>query len=112
MKYFRLALHSANPLQQLLPRPYTLPCLACVRRCVDLDGNGIICPGEMLQFYEEQMRRLEGLQAEPVVFEDVLCQLHDMLQPKKAGAYTLSDLKRTRCVEMGALTFEIFWQPG
>lgn len=33
---------------------------------------------------------------EPVLFEDVLCQLHDMLQPGSEGAYTLADAKRAR----------------
>lgn len=40
----------------------------------------MITPSEMWHFYEEQMKRLEGLNQEPVLFEDVLCQLHDMLQ--------------------------------
>jgi hypothetical protein len=38
----------------------------------------------MWHFYEEQMKRLEGLNQEPVLFEDVLCQLHDMLQVRPA----------------------------
>jgi hypothetical protein len=40
----------------------------------------------MWHFYEEQMKRLEGLSQEPVLFEDVLCQLHDMLQVRAAAA--------------------------
>ena len=31
-----------------------------------------------------------------MLFEDVLCQLHDMLQPANEGAYTLADIKRMR----------------
>lgn len=62
-------------------------CRAC--RCVDLDGDGVIRPREMLYFYEEQLRRLEGWNQEPVQFEDLLCQLHDMLSPAKEGAFTL-----------------------
>lgn len=58
-------------------------------RCVDLDGDGVIRPREMLYFYEEQLRRLEGWNQEPVQFEDLLCQLHDMLAPAKEGAFTL-----------------------
>ncbi|PNW81795.1 hypothetical protein CHLRE_06g260600v5 [Chlamydomonas reinhardtii] len=65
-------------------------------RCVDLDGDGVIRPREMLYFYEEQLRRLEGWNQEPVQFEDLLCQLHDMLSPAKEGAFTLRDLKRTK----------------
>jgi hypothetical protein len=44
----------------------------------------VITPSEMWHFYEEQMKRLEGLSQEPVLFEDVLCQLHDMLQVRPA----------------------------
>ncbi|KAF6241961.1 hypothetical protein COO60DRAFT_1607887 [Scenedesmus sp. NREL 46B-D3] len=65
-------------------------------RCADLDCDGVITPSEMWHFYEEQMKRLEGLSQEPVLFEDVLCQLHDMLQPAHEGCYTLADVRRTR----------------
>jgi bacterioferritin-associated ferredoxin len=41
------------------------------------------------------MQTLACLQ-EPVLFEDVLCQLHDMLQPGREGCYTLADVRRTR----------------
>lgn len=30
-------------------------------RCADLDCDGVITPSEMWHFYEEQMKRLEGL---------------------------------------------------
>ena len=47
-------------------------------------------------FYEEQLHRMECLAHEPVLFEDILCQMHDMIQPKKEGVFTLADLKRTK----------------
>lgn len=62
--------------------PCTYVLLLC--RCADLDCDGVITPSEMWHFYEEQMKRLEGLNQEPVLFEDVLCQLHDMLQVRPA----------------------------
>lgn len=65
-------------------------------RCVDLDCDGALRPNEMLYFYEEQLHRMECLAQEPVLFEDVLCQVHDMVQPAKEGAFTLRDLKRQR----------------
>ena len=55
-------------------------------RCADLDCDGTISPSEMWHFYEEQMKRLEGMSQEPVLFEDVLCQLHDMLQVRVSKA--------------------------
>lgn len=39
---------------------------------------------------------MECLAHEPVLFEDVLCQMHDMIQPRQEGAFTLADLRRTK----------------
>ncbi len=47
-------------------------------------------------FYEEQLHRMECLSQEPVLFEDVLCQMHDMLAPAREGVFTLRDLKKHR----------------
>lgn len=63
---------------------------------VDLDSDSALRPYEMLYFYEEQQHRLESFLQEPVHFEDLLCQLHDMLQPGQEGCFTLRDLKRHR----------------
>ena len=37
-------------------------------------------------FYEEQLHRMELMSQEPVLFEDVLCQIHDMLLPSQVLA--------------------------
>ena len=59
-------------------------------RCADLDSDGTVRPREMWFFYEEQLKRMENLpSAETVLFEDVVCQLHDMLHPEVEGSYTL-----------------------
>ncbi len=58
-------------------------------RCIDLDCDGVLRPKELHYFYEEQMKRLEHMAQEAVTFEDVICQLHDMLQPAVEGCYTL-----------------------
>ena len=39
---------------------------------------------------------MECLSQEPVLFEDVLCQMHDMIQPRSEGCFALRDLKRNR----------------
>eukprot|EP00873_Tetraselmis_striata_P045230 jgi/Tetstr1/465494/TSEL_000879.t1 len=62
--------------------------------CVDLDCDGAIRPNEMLYFYEEQLHRMECLSQEPVLFEDVLCQMTDMIAPAKEGVFTRRDLKQ------------------
>ena len=39
---------------------------------------------------------MECMSQEPVLFEDVLCQMHDMIQPAQEGVFTLQDLKRAK----------------
>ncbi|KAJ7979847.1 Serine/threonine-protein phosphatase 2A regulatory subunit B'' subunit alpha [Quillaja saponaria] len=62
-------------------------------KCIDLDGNGVLTRNEMLFFYEEQLHRMECMAQEPVLFEDILCQIVDMIGPKNEGYITLQDLK-------------------
>lgn len=54
----------------------------CRFKCIDLDGNGVLTPNEMLFFYEEQLHRMECMAQEPVLFEDILCQIVDMIAPE------------------------------
>ncbi|TXG66047.1 hypothetical protein EZV62_007322 [Acer yangbiense] len=62
-------------------------------KCIDLDGNGIITRNEMQFFYEEQLHRMECMAQEPVLFEDILCQIIDMIGPENESYITLRDLK-------------------
>ncbi|GAB2280652.1 hypothetical protein Dimus_015280, partial [Dionaea muscipula] len=48
-------------------------------KCIDLDGNGVITRNGMQFFYEEQLHRMECMAQEPVLFEDILCQIIDMI---------------------------------
>lgn len=60
----------------------------------------LLCLQPPLQFfYEEQQHRLESLLQEPVQFDDLLCQLHDMLLPECDGCFTLQDLKAVRLAD-------------
>ncbi|CAA6662499.1 unnamed protein product [Spirodela intermedia] len=65
-------------------------------RCIDLDGNGVLTPNEMQFFYEEQLHRMECMAQEPVQFEDILCQMVDMIGPENEGFLTLRDLKSSK----------------
>ncbi|XP_058770756.1 serine/threonine protein phosphatase 2A regulatory subunit B''beta-like [Vicia villosa] len=65
-------------------------------RCIDLDGNGVLTPNEMLFFYEEQLHRMECMAQEPVLFEDILCQIVDMIGPENEGYITLRDVKSSK----------------
>ncbi|KAF5752397.1 serine/threonine protein phosphatase 2A regulatory subunit B''beta-like [Tripterygium wilfordii] len=62
-------------------------------RCIDLDGNGVLTLNELQFFYEEQLHRMECMAQEPVLFEDILCQIIDMIGPENEGYVTLYDLK-------------------
>ena len=61
----------------------------------------------MQYFYEEQLHRMECLSQEPVLFEDVLCQIHDMVQPAMEGIFTLQDLKRQK--SLAGILFNILF---
>ncbi|XP_048232702.1 probable serine/threonine protein phosphatase 2A regulatory subunit B''delta isoform X2 [Ricinus communis] len=65
-------------------------------KCIDLDGNGVLTRNEMQFFYEEQLHRMECMAQEAVVFEDVLCQIVDMIAPEKENYITLQDLKGSK----------------
>ncbi|KAI0528805.1 serine/threonine protein phosphatase 2A regulatory subunit B''beta [Dendrobium catenatum] len=62
-------------------------------KCIDLDGNGIITIAEMQFFYEEQFHRMECMAQEPILFEDILCQIVDMVSPENETYFTLRDIK-------------------
>ncbi|URD79501.1 serine threonine-protein phosphatase 2A regulatory subunit B [Musa troglodytarum] len=62
-------------------------------KCIDLDSNGILTANEMQFFYEEQLHRMECMAQEPVLFEDILCQMIDMIGPENESYFTLRDLK-------------------
>jgi serine/threonine-protein phosphatase 2A regulatory subunit B'' len=51
-------------------------------KCIDLDGNGVLTRNELQFFYEEQLHRMECMAQEPVLFEDILCQIVDMITPE------------------------------
>lgn len=57
--------------------------------CVDVDGDGRLSLQDMRYFYNIQLQRMEWLGHELVPFEDVLCQMLDMLKPTR-------DLSRCR----------------
>uniref|UniRef100_A0A2C9W9J5 EF-hand domain-containing protein n=1 Tax=Manihot esculenta TaxID=3983 RepID=A0A2C9W9J5_MANES len=65
-------------------------------KCIDMDGNGILTSNEMQFFYEEQLHRMECMAQEPVLFEDILCQIFDMIGPENEGYVTLRDVKSSK----------------
>eukprot|EP00658_Telonema_sp_P-2_P006086 TRINITY_DN12316_c0_g1_i1.p1 TRINITY_DN12316_c0_g1~~TRINITY_DN12316_c0_g1_i1.p1 ORF type:complete len:452 (-),score=94.52 TRINITY_DN12316_c0_g1_i1:255-1610(-) len=61
--------------------------------CLDMDGDGKLTPPDMVHFYTEQLHRMECMNQEIVSFEDILCQLSDMICPAKDSEITVKDIK-------------------
>lgn len=75
-------------------------------RCLDIDGDGILSLWELEFFYEETRRRLEKVHSiEPLPFTDVICQLLDVVKPRKPTKIRLADLKRSQMAPMFIDTF-------
>uniref|UniRef100_UPI003AABAE46 serine/threonine-protein phosphatase 2A regulatory subunit B'' subunit alpha isoform X1 n=1 Tax=Centroberyx gerrardi TaxID=166262 RepID=UPI003AABAE46 len=75
-------------------------------RCMDMDGDGVLSMFELEYFYEEQCERMEGMGIEPLPFQDLLCQMLDLVKPESQGKITLGDLKRCR---MAHIFFDTFF---
>lgn len=56
-------------------------------RCMDLDGDGVLSMYELEYFYEEQCERMEGMGIEPLPFQDLLCQMLDLVKPESQGQW-------------------------
>lgn len=68
---------------------------------IDLDGDGVIRDHEMRFFYEEQQNRLECMNQDAPKFEDVLCQMNDLIKPEREGQFTVSDFIRKKMQNSG-----------
>ncbi|KAM9341480.1 serine/threonine-protein phosphatase 2A regulatory subunit B'' subunit alpha [Symphorus nematophorus] len=75
-------------------------------RCMDTDGDGVLSMFELEYFYEEQCERMERMGIEPLPFQDLLCQMLDLVKPESQGKITLGDLKRCR---MAHIFFDTFF---
>lgn len=54
-------------------------------RCMDIDGDGFLSMYELEHFYEEQCERMERMGIEPLPFQDLLCQMLDLVKPENQG---------------------------
>ncbi|KAM3136831.1 hypothetical protein pb186bvf_011090 [Paramecium bursaria] len=62
-------------------------------KIIDLDDNGIISGQEMEFFFDEIKQRMEYLNHEPILFQDFLCQMVDLLKPEKDILFKLHHFK-------------------
>ena len=77
--------------------------------CIDLDGDGVVRPHEMKQFYAEQLHRMECLGQEVVPFEDVLCQMTDHIEPNEEGQIRITDLLRPEKRPSAGIFFNVLF---
>jgi len=77
--------------------------------CVDLDGDGVICPWEMRFFYEEQLQRLRSYGHEAISFPDVLCQANDFVNPNTEGKLVYSDFCKPEVINISGMMFNILF---
>lgn len=52
---------------------------------MDVDGDGVLSMFELEYFYEEQCERMERTGIEPLPFQDLLCQMLDLVKPESPG---------------------------
>uniref|UniRef100_A0A915ITF2 EF-hand domain-containing protein n=1 Tax=Romanomermis culicivorax TaxID=13658 RepID=A0A915ITF2_ROMCU len=74
-------------------------------RCMDIDGDGYLSMYELEYFYEDQAHKMSMMGIEPMPFNDVLCQMLDILKPTQNGCISLRDLKRSK---MTSVFFDTF----
>ncbi|KAK0403661.1 hypothetical protein QR680_017054 [Steinernema hermaphroditum] len=63
-------------------------------RCLDLDGDGVISLYEMQYFYDDLESKMLHAGYETMSFDDVVCNLLDLVSPAEPNRVTLRDLKK------------------
>ncbi|KAI9253663.1 hypothetical protein EDC94DRAFT_619391 [Helicostylum pulchrum] len=67
-------------------------------RCMDEDGDGVITTYDLSQHWNDQDKKLqdiiESYSDECIRFDDIICQMNDLIQPEVPGQFRLRDLKR------------------
>lgn len=59
---------------------------------MDTDGDGVLSMYELEYFYEEQCERMERMGIEPLPFQDLLCQMLDLVKPENQGYYSAESI--------------------
>ena len=78
-------------------------------QCVDLDGDGVLCPWELKYFYNQQLSRLQSYGHEIISFADIMCQAHDFVNPQIEGKITLSDFTNPSCIHISGMLFNVLF---
>jgi len=74
--------------------------------CVDVDGDGKLNNMEMRSFYAVQLHRMQCMGHEIVPFEDMLCQMMDMIKPAQSDYLVATDFLQPECCQVSGALFD------
>jgi serine/threonine-protein phosphatase 2A regulatory subunit B'' len=74
--------------------------------CVDVDGDGKLSTMEMRSLYVAQLQRMQCLGHEIVPFEDMLCQMMDMIKPASQEYFVVQDFLQPECSQVSGALFD------
>jgi len=74
--------------------------------CIDVDGDGKLNNMEMRSFYALQQHRMQQLGHEYIPFEDMLCQMIDMIKPKNEDYIIVEDFLQGECAAVSGALFD------
>eukprot|EP00547_Thalassionema_nitzschioides_P017135 CAMPEP_0194237234 /NCGR_PEP_ID=MMETSP0158-20130606/4279_1 /TAXON_ID=33649 /ORGANISM="Thalassionema nitzschioides, Strain L26-B" /LENGTH=523 /DNA_ID=CAMNT_0038971193 /DNA_START=48 /DNA_END=1619 /DNA_ORIENTATION=- len=74
--------------------------------CVDVDGDGKLNNMEMRSFYAVQLHRMQCMGHEIVPFEDMLCQMMDMIKPMNSDFLVAEDFLQQECCQVSGALFD------
>ncbi|GKY96340.1 hypothetical protein MPSEU_000593700 [Mayamaea pseudoterrestris] len=74
--------------------------------CVDVDGDGKLNNMEMRSFYAVQLHRMQCMGHEIVPFEDMLCQMMDMIKPANPDYFIVEDFLQPECCQVSGALFD------
>ena len=65
-------------------------------RCTDNDEDGLLSGFELNHYFKEQKQRMEASFQETISYDDILCQMMDMIHPEGTDGLRLSDFKNCK----------------
>jgi serine/threonine-protein phosphatase 2A regulatory subunit B'' len=74
--------------------------------CVDVDGDDRLNNMEMRSFYAVQLHRMQCMGHEVVPFEDMLCQMMDMIKPSHLDYLVVEDFLQPHCSQVSGALFD------
>ncbi|KAL7679205.1 putative EF-hand domain-containing protein [Plasmopara halstedii] len=76
---------------------------------IDTNEDGVLRADEMRIFYKRQIHRMGCLGHEVVPFEDILCQMSDLLHPEKEGEFYHKDFIRPDKIRVSGVFFNVLF---